>query len=86
MTEAEKENVVMQIELARSELHQQVDARLDALVSALRGIPAPRAPKPPRRQATRAPYAPAVVPSDIDRALARAALTRMGLRPTGGGS
>jgi hypothetical protein len=86
VTEAEKENVVMQVELARSELHQQVDARMDAVVAALRGIPAPCAPKPPRRLATRAPYAPGVVPSDIDRAKARAALTRMGLRPTGGGS
>lgn len=86
MTEAEKESIVMQIELARSELHQQVDARMDAVVAALQGIPAHRKPSAPRRQATRAPYAPRQVPSDIDRAKARAALTRMGLRPTGGGS
>lgn len=86
MSEDEKESIVMQIELARSELHQQVDARMDAVVAALRGIPVRRAPSAPRRQATRAPYAPAVVPSDIDRAEARAVLLRMSLRPTGGGS
>ncbi len=71
----------MQIEQARSDMHRQVDERMDALVAALRGATASSAP--PRRPAVRVPYAPPHKPSDIDRAKARAALARMGLCPRG---
>lgn len=59
----------------RADLVALVDDRIAAIVRELDDLPAKPAPRPRRRTA----HVPAAVPSDLDRARARAVLREMGL-------
>lgn len=72
MTEAERKQLLVKIEQVRSDMNGRLD-ELAAMVAA-------HAPAAKRRAPLRPPIAgPVLIPDDIARAKARAALARMGM-------
>lgn len=59
-------------------LRDDMNARLDTLAAAVRANDAPAAPSLHKRRTV---YRGAIIPTDIDRAKAQAALRRMGVKP-----